>query len=116
MLLGCGGNRDRTKRPIMGNTAAQYADLVVVTTDNPRFEEPQAIIDDILPGLADAACPHVSIVDRREAIGYAIRAAKTGDTVLLLGKGHETYQEVCGVRSHFSDAEEARTVLRERKA
>ncbi len=116
VLLGCGGNRDRTKRPIMGNTAAQYADLVVVTTDNPRFEEPQAIIDDILPGLADAACPYVSIADRREAIGYAIREAKTGDTVLLLGKGHETYQEVRGVRSHFSDAEEARAALREKKA
>jgi len=96
--------------------AAECADHVIITTDNPRFEEPEDIINEILPGLSGAKCPYEAIVSRREAIERAITIAQKGDTVLLLGKGHETYQEVRGVRSHFSDADEARRVLREKNA
>lgn len=105
-LFGCGGNRDKTKRPIMGKTGGSFADICVVTTDNPRNEEPQSIIDDILPGLE--GCPaevHV-VVDRREAIRYALDLAQPGDVVVLMGKGHETYQEVRGVKLHLDEREE----------
>ncbi len=105
-LFGCGGNRDKTKRPIMGKTGGDNADVCVVTTDNPRDEGPQSIIDDILPGLE--GCPaevHV-VVDRREAIRYALDLAKPGDVVVLMGKGHETYQEVRGVKLHLDEREE----------
>ncbi len=105
-LFGCGGNRDRTKRPIMGRTGGQNADLCIVTTDNPRDEDPQSIIDDILPGLE--GCPaevHV-IVDRREAIRHALDIAQAGDVVVLMGKGHETYQEIRGVKHHLDEREE----------
>lgn len=114
-VFGCGGNRDRTKRPIMGAATAQYCDYIVVTTDNPRFEDPEAIIDEIMPGLSGCGREYTRVVNRHEAIAQAIAAAKTGDTVLLLGKGSETYQEVCGVRSYFSDAQEARKALKGRK-
>jgi len=104
-VFGCGGNRDKTKRPKMAAAAAAGSDYVIVTTDNPRFEEPEAIIDDIMPGLADAACPYERITDRQQAISRALELAKAGDTVLIMGKGHETYQEICGVRHHFDDRE-----------
>ena len=105
-LFGCGGNRDKTKRPIMGKTGGDLADVCVVTTDNPRDEDPQSIIDDILPGMK--GCPaevHV-VVDRREAIRYALDLAQPGDVVVLMGKGHETYQEVRGVKLHLDEREE----------
>lgn len=93
VLFGCGGDRDRTKRPKMGAIAAAWGDVVVVTSDNPRSEDPRAIIDDILAGVpADHEC--VVIEDRRDAVAWAIRHAQAGDTVLLAGKGHETYQIV----------------------
>lgn len=111
-VFGCGGNRDRTKRPRMGEAAAAYADLLVVTTDNPRFEEPEDIIADILPGIDRDKCPTEVIPDRRTAIRRAIALARTGDTVLIMGKGHETYQEVRGVRSHFDDCEEVEACLK----
>ena len=110
-VFGCGGNRDRTKRPLMGEAAAAYADFLVVTTDNPRFEEPEDIISDILPGIDMNACPTEVIPDRRSAIRRAIDLACPGDTVLIMGKGHETYQEVRGVRSHFDDREEVEQYL-----
>lgn len=110
-IVGCGGNRDRTKRPIMGAAAAEHGDYVIITTDNPRFEKPEDIIADILPGLADAKCPYEVIVDRREAIEKALSMAGEGDTVLIMGKGAEDYQEVCGVRHHFDDRETAREWL-----
>lgn len=110
-LFGCGGNRDRTKRPLMGEAAARYADLLIVTTDNPRFEEPDNIIADILPGIDQDACSTEVIPDRRAAIARAVSLAGPGDTVLIMGKGHETYQEVRGVRSHFDDAEEVLDAL-----
>ena len=94
-LFGCGGDRDKTKRPIMGAIAADNADFCVVTSDNPRTEDPLAIIRDILPGLSG---PHLVIPDRREAIFRALDLARPGDTVILCGKGHETTQETGGHR------------------
>jgi UDP-N-acetylmuramoyl-L-alanyl-D-glutamate--2,6-diaminopimelate ligase len=101
-LFGCGGDRDRGKRPLMGEVAARAADFSVITSDNPRSEDPQAIITDLLPGLGSAA--HRVQVDRRLAIIEAIDEAKPGDVLLIAGKGHETYQEVAGVRHAFDDA------------
>ena len=89
-VFGCGGCRDKGKRPLMGAAAGQYADLTVLTSDNPRTEDPLAIIRDILPGLSG---PHLVIPDRREAIFRALDLARPGDTVILCGKGHEITQE-----------------------
>ena len=94
VLFGCGGDRDKTKRPVMGGIAARLADFVIVTSDNPRTEEPQAIIDDILAGMRDTDTPYVSIPDRVEAIHYAMDHAQSGDVIILAGKGHEDYQEI----------------------
>ena len=104
-LFGCGGDRDRTKRPIMGRVAADLADLCVVTSDNPRSEDPQAIIDDILPGLAGYDTPHLVEPDRVKAIGMALDLLEEGDVLLLAGKGHETYQEVNGEKRHMDERE-----------
>ena len=108
-VFGCGGERDRGKRPLMGRIAAQLADWVVLTNDNPRNEEPLTIIDDILTGMESAGELEL---DRRRAIRSAINKARRGDVVLIAGKGHETYQEVKGVRRPFSDIEVARAALR----
>lgn len=105
-LFGCGGDRDRTKRPIMGAIAADLADFVVFTSDNPRTEDPKAILADILTGAADRETPHTVIPDRREAIRWALAHAQPGDTVVLAGKGHETYQEIDGVQHHMDEREE----------
>ena len=105
-LFGCGGDRDRTKRPVMGAVAAQMADLAVVTSDNPRTEPPRAIIDDILEGMKGAEGHVLVEPDRRAAIRLALRRAGPGDVVVLAGKGHETYQEICGVRRHLDEREE----------
>ena len=94
-VFGCGGCRDKGKRPQMGAAAGQYADLTVLTSDNPRTEDPLAIIRDILPGLSG---PHLVIPDRREAIFRALDLARPGDTVILCGKGHEITQETGGHR------------------
>ena len=91
-LFGCGGDRDKTKRPIMGSIAARYSDFVIVTSDNPRSEEPSAIIDDILVGMDGTVTPYKVIENRIEAIKYAISTAQSGDIIVLAGKGHETYQ------------------------
>jgi len=104
-VFGCGGDRDRRKRPIMGAISSSKADLVIVTSDNPRSEDPQAIIDEILTGMPPEADRREVIVDRREAIKRAIELAKPGDTVLIAGKGHETYQIFRGQKSHFDDRE-----------
>jgi len=108
-VFGCGGDRDRGKRPQMGEAASRHADFVWLTSDNPRGEDPRAIIDAIRPGVS---VPHELRVDRREAIAAAIAAARAGDVVLLAGKGHEPYQEIAGRRLPFSDADEARAALR----
>ncbi|MGH9845541.1 MAG: UDP-N-acetylmuramoyl-L-alanyl-D-glutamate--2,6-diaminopimelate ligase [Blastocatellia bacterium] len=119
-LMGCGGDRDRTKRPLMGEEAASRSDWVVATSDNPRGEDPIRILNDIRVGL-DRAAPHHAgkhyemILDRREAIFRAIVNAKPGDVVLLAGKGHETYQILAGGKIDFDDREVAREALAERR-
>ena len=105
-LFGCGGDRDRTKRPKMGAVAGALADLAVVTSDNPRTEDPEAIIRDILPGLAGLPAEVAVEPDRRAAIRLALSLARPGDTVVLAGKGHETYQEVGGQLLHLDEREE----------
>ncbi len=115
-VFGCGGDRDRTKRPHMGRIAAEWSDHVVVTSDNPRSEDPQAIIEEIRPGVEAAASARAVIVefepDRRRAIAAAIEAAKAGDMVVVAGKGDETYQEIAGVKYPFDDREVVREVVR----
>jgi UDP-N-acetylmuramoyl-L-alanyl-D-glutamate--2,6-diaminopimelate ligase len=117
-VFGCGGDRDRTKRPKMGRIAARYSDYVFVTSDNPRSEDPEAILLDIEPGVTDAGLTrdrYMMIADRRTAIQKAIEMASPKDVVLIAGKGHETYQLVKGATLHFDDREEARIALRSRK-
>ena len=105
-LFGCGGNRDKTKRPEMAQIAAKYSDKVVVTSDNPRFEEPEAIIEDIKAGFtAKESARTLFITDRREAIKAAILMSKDGSIILVAGKGHEDYQDIKGVKHHFDDKE-----------
>ena len=104
-LFGCGGDRDRSKRPIMGAIAEELADIVAVTSDNPRSEEPRAIIEDILKGMSgEGAAVHVE-PDRREAIFWALAQGGPGDVIVLAGKGHETYQEINGVQYHMDERE-----------
>ncbi len=109
VVFGCGGDRDRTKRPIMGRIAECMADFCIVTSDNPRTEEPEAIIDEIVGGMKKTN--HIRIENRREAIGHALDMAKPGDFVLIAGKGHEMYQEIQGVRHPFDEREVVRTHL-----
>ena len=112
-VCGAGGNRDRGKRPLMAQEAVRQSDRVIITSDNPRFEEPQAIIDDMLAGLDAKQMKKVlSIVDRREAIRTACMMAEKGDVILIAGKGHEDYQEIQGVKHHFDDKEVVREVFR----
>jgi UDP-N-acetylmuramoyl-L-alanyl-D-glutamate--2,6-diaminopimelate ligase len=109
IVFGCGGDRDRAKRPIMGGIAARLADAVLLTSDNPRSEKPEAILNEILAGVERRDDLDLQVIpDRREAIRRAIAAAHPGDVVLIAGKGHETYQEIDGEKFPFSDAEEAR--------
>jgi UDP-N-acetylmuramoyl-L-alanyl-D-glutamate--2,6-diaminopimelate ligase len=112
-VFGCGGDRDATKRPLMGEIAARLADAVVVTSDNPRSEDPQKIVDQIADGAFDGN-PVVKIVDRRVAIAQVLAGAGADDVVLIAGKGHEDYQEINGVRQPFSDVEEALIGLKKR--
>ena len=110
-VFGCGGDRDRGKRPQMGSLAAMYSDLTVVTSDNPRSEDPHSIVDEIVAGIEDPTNV-TTILDRREAIRWAIAQAKSDDIVLIAGKGHETGQERDGVVTPFDDRNEAREALR----
>ena len=112
-VFGCGGDRDRGKRPEMGKLASSRSDRAFVTSDNPRSEDPRRIIDDILAGIEDLSAVTV-ITDRADAIRAALKEAGTGDTVLLAGKGHETYQETGGVRQPFEDRAVAEACLKER--
>ncbi len=105
VVFGCGGNRDRKKRPVMGRIAAELADRVIVTSDNPRDESPEAILDEVEAGMAGRRRAHLRIADRAEAIRRAVEGLGTGDILLVAGKGHEEYQEVAGRRHHFSDRE-----------
>ncbi|MDN3922269.1 UDP-N-acetylmuramoyl-L-alanyl-D-glutamate--2,6-diaminopimelate ligase [Roseateles violae] len=109
-VFGCGGNRDRAKRPQMGAIAARLAARVIVTSDNPRHEAPEQILADIEQGMA-ADAPRLALVDRREAIARAVLEAGARDVILVAGKGHEDYQEIAGERRPFSDVDEARAAL-----
>ena len=111
-LFGCGGDRDRTKRPLMGMAAAELSDFVVLTSDNPRSEDPLDIMNDVMVGLGRFDTPHVAEPDRAKAIARALGEAKAGDVVLLAGKGHETYQILQDRTIDFDDRETARQVLR----
>ena len=115
VLFGCGGDRDRGKRPIMGRVAAENADFVVVTSDNPRTEEPMGIINEILPGLENSQKPYKMICDRPEAICWAIDNARSGDVILLAGKGHEDYQIIGHEKHHMDEREIVRNFLEKRK-
>jgi len=125
VVFGCGGDRDRTKRPVMGRIAAQLADVAIVTSDNPRSEEPTAIIEEILTGIRDPGSgirnqPSKAQIevepDRRKAISRAIELVRPGDVVLIAGKGHEPYQEIHGVKHPFDDRVVAREALRNLQA
>ena len=111
-LFGCGGDRDKTKRPQMGEIAARLSDFVIVTSDNPRTEVPGSIIEDIMVGVLKAPCEYVVIENRREAIGYALKNAKPGDCVILAGKGHETYQIIGKEKLHFDEREVVKEALK----
>ena len=116
IVFGCGGDRDATKRPIMGRIAAEYGDKIYVTSDNPRTEDPVQIVKDVEVGVKEALREGTSyevIVDRREAINHAIHDAKAGDIVIIAGKGHENYQILKNETIHFDDREEARKALKE---
>ena len=131
-VFGCGGDRDRSKRPLMGAVAARLSDLVVVTSDNPRSEDPAAIIEDTVAGIdtryagqegnrdsvpgGGQQTPFVTIVDRSTAISHAVGEARRGDVVIIAGKGHETYQVIAGETVPFNDAAVARTALTQRRS
>ncbi len=110
-VFGCGGDRDRTKRPIMGDVAATYSDFVIVTSDNPRSEDPDAIIADILEGMKTTRTPYKVITNRGDAIRYAVKNAMPGDIIVLAGKGHETYQILKDGTIHFDEREIVREAL-----
>ena len=117
-VFGCGGDRDKGKRPLMGQAVASMADFAVVTSDNPRCEDPDSIITDIIPGIEATSVAdgfkYRAITDRKEAIDFAISEAEPGDIVLVAGKGHEPYQEVNGVKHHFLDSEICCEIMKEK--
>jgi UDP-N-acetylmuramoyl-L-alanyl-D-glutamate--2,6-diaminopimelate ligase len=113
-LFGCGGDRDRGKRPLMGEIAARLSDFVIITSDNPRSEDPEAIIDETISGISGNN--YAPVPDRREAIRFAVEKAAPGDILLIAGKGHEEYQEIKGTRHRFSDRDVAEEAIRNRMA
>ncbi len=110
-LFGCGGDRDRTKRPQMGEISGTLSDYLIVTSDNPRTENPASIIEDIMEGVLKTSCPYTVIENRREAIGFALSFAKSGDCIILAGKGHETYQILGKEKHHFDEREVIEEIL-----
>ena len=114
-VFGCGGNRSKDRRYEMGEVSGRLADLTIITSDNPRFEEPQEIINDIKVGIAKTDGAYVEICDRKEAIKYAIEHGQSGDVIVLAGKGHEDYQEIKGVKYHFDEREAVAEILDEMK-
>jgi len=111
-VFGCGGDRDRSKRPLMGRAVAQNSDIVVLTSDNPRTENPEQIINDVLPGLSGRE--YILLPDRKEAIYKSIELARKGDMVIIAGKGHEDYQILGTAKIHFDDREIAGEALKQR--
>lgn len=114
-LFGCGGDRDRTKRPLMGKIAAKYADYMIITSDNPRSEAPGIIIKEILAGVENTATPYTVVENRVEAIKFAVKNARTGDIIVLAGKGHETYQVIGSGTIHLDEREVVAEALAELK-
>ena len=114
-LFGCGGNRDAVKRPLMGAIAGELADFCILTSDNPRGEDPMAILDAIEEGIRGTGCEYIVIENRREAIRYALKNAEASDVIVLAGKGHETYQEIKGVRYPFNEKTVVAELLKELK-
>lgn len=112
-LFGCGGNRDKAKRPIMGEIAGMLSDYLIVTSDNPRDEEPMDIIRAIEEGVKKSGCEYTVIENRRDAIRFALMHAQENDIIILAGKGHENYQEICGVKHHFDEKEVVAELLAE---
>jgi UDP-N-acetylmuramoyl-L-alanyl-D-glutamate--2,6-diaminopimelate ligase len=113
-VFGCGGDRDPGKRPLMGRVATRLSDYTIITSDNPRTEDPQRIIDAIITGV-DRSGDYVTIPDRQEAIEHAIAVAQPWDTIVIAGKGHEDYQIVGQTRRHFDDCEVAQAALAQRR-
>ena len=114
-VFGCGGDRDPIKRPIMGRIGVTESDFAIITSDNPRTEDPMAIIEDILKGVNEKMGDYIVVSERRNAIRYAMDIAKKDDIIILAGKGHETYQEICGVKYHLDEREEVAAHLAESK-
>ena len=114
-VFGCGGDRDPIKRPIMGRIGVTLSDFAIITSDNPRTEDPMAIIEDILKGVDQTQGDYIVVPERRNAIRYAMDIAKKDDIIILAGKGHETYQEICGVKYHLDEREEVAAHLAESK-
>ena len=114
-VFGCGGNRSKDRRFLMGEISSKLADLTVVTSDNPRFEEPEDIVNDIIVGVKKGQGKYVKIIDRREAIKYCIDNAQEGDVIIIAGKGHEDYQEIKGLKHHMDDRELVLEALGHRK-
>ena len=112
-LFGCGGNRAKSRRYEMGEVSAKYADFTIITSDNPRDEEPQDILDDIKSAVEKAGGEYIDIIDRKEAIRFAIMNAKEGDVIILAGKGHEDYQEIHGVKHHMDERDLIKEILEE---
>ena len=109
-VIGCGGNRDAAKRPKMGHIAEELSDIAIITSDNPRCEEPMKIIHEILAGMKKDN--HIVIENRREAIKKAMEIAEEDDIIILAGKGHETYQEINHVKHHFDEREVVKEILK----
>lgn len=107
-VFGCGGDRDKTKRPIMGEIAGKYSDYCIITSDNPRTENPSAILDDVEVGMKKTDCEYIKLVDRREAICHAVEYSKKEDVIIIAGKGHENYQIFADKTIHFDDVEEVK--------
>ena len=112
VVFGCGGNRDRSKRPEMGRIASEQADEVIITSDNPRDEDPERILDEIEQGITAARYRRIN--DRAEAVRVAVSMLKKGDVLLVAGKGHEKYQEIAGQKHFFSDQELLRQCIQEK--
>ena len=110
-MFGCGGDRDISKRPVMGEIAGKLSDFCVITSDNPRTENPSLILNDIESGIVKTNCEYIKIVDRKEAINFSIKMAKPNDSIIIAGKGHENYQIFSDCTVHFDDFEEATKAL-----
>ena len=113
VIFGCGGNRSKLRRGRMGETAGRLADFTILTSDNPRWEDPELILDDIESGIKGTNGAYIRIADRRAAVAYAFGHAREGDIIVLAGKGHEDYQEINGVRHHFLDREVIEETIKE---